>query len=132
MYRRVNPAVVSIFVLDSTDQIEGSGSGFVIDTDGHVVTNNHVVAGSNGLEVVFADGERRSAELIGTDIDSDLAVIQLESLPADVIPVPLGDSNDITVGQFVVAIGNPFGEAGSMSVGIISGLGRTLSLAAHR
>jgi 2-alkenal reductase len=127
IYERVNPAVVSIFVFDSTGQVEGSGSGFVIDTAGHVVTNNHVVAGSDGLEVVFANGERRAAELIGTDIDSDLAVIQLESLPDGVIPVPLGDSNDIAVGQFVVAIGNPFGEAGSMSVGIVSGLGRTLS-----
>lgn len=126
IYRRVNPAVVSIFVFDGAGQIEGSGSGFVIDSDGHVVTNNHVVAGADGLEVVFSSGERRAAELVGTDIDSDLAVIQLDSLPDGVLPVPLGDSNDITVGQFVVAIGNPFGEAGSMSVGIISGLGRTL------
>lgn len=127
IYERVNPAVVSIFVFDASGQIEGSGSGFVIDDQGHVVTNNHVVAGSEGLEVVFASGERRAAELIGTDIDSDLAVIQLESLPPGVIPVPLGDSSDIAVGQFVVAIGNPFGEAGSMSVGIVSGLGRTLT-----
>jgi 2-alkenal reductase len=127
IYERVNPAVVSIFVFDNAGLVEGSGSGFVIDTDGHVVTNNHVVAGSDALEVVFANGERRAAELIGTDIDSDLAVIQLESLPDGVVPVPLGNSNDIAVGQFVVAIGNPFGEAGSMSVGIVSGLGRTLS-----
>ncbi|MEZ4516005.1 MAG: trypsin-like peptidase domain-containing protein [Chloroflexota bacterium] len=112
---------MSIFVLDNADQIRRSGSGFVIDTDGHIVTNNHVVAGSDGLEVVFSNGERRSAEVIGTDIDSDLAVIKLESLPEGIDPIPLGNSDSIEVGQFVVAIGNPFGEAGSMSVGIISG-----------
>lgn len=127
LYDRFNPAVVHIFVFDQFDNFEGSGSGFVYDAEGHIVTNNHVVAGSEGLEVVFADGQRRGAELIGTDVDSDLAVIRVSDLPEDIEPIPVGDSNSVDVGQFVVAIGNPFGEAGSMTVGVVSGLGRTLS-----
>lgn len=126
IYNRVNPAVVHIFVFDETDTFLGTGSGFVIDQEGHIVTNNHVVADGNEFEVVFASGERRRASLSGSDVDSDLAVIQVDSLPAEVQPVPLGDSAELQVGQFVIAIGNPFGEAGSMSIGIISGLGRTL------
>lgn len=127
LYDRFNPAVVHIFVFDQFDNFEGSGSGFVYDDDGHIVTNNHVVAGSEGLEVVFADGQRRAGELVGTDIDSDLAVIRVDELPVGIEAIPIGDSNGVDVGQFVVAIGNPFGEAGSMSIGIVSGLGRTLS-----
>lgn len=127
LYKRVNPAVVHIFVLDEQSFVAGTGSGFVYDNLGHIVTNNHVVSGASGLEVVFEDGVRMSAEVVGTDVDSDLAVIKIESLPEGVLPIPLGDSNNVAVGQFVVAIGNPFGEAGSLSLGIISGLGRSLS-----
>jgi 2-alkenal reductase len=126
LYNRVNPAVVHIFVFDDDNIFLGTGSGFVIDQAGHIVTNNHVVADGDEFEVVFANGERSLASLSGTDVDSDLAVIQANSIPSDVIPVPLGDSGSLQVGQFVVAIGNPFGEAGSMSIGVISGLGRTL------
>ncbi len=127
LYKRVNPAVVHIFVLDEQSFVAGTGSGFVYDNLGHIVTNNHVVSGASGLEVVFEDGVRMSAEVVGTDVDSDLAVIKIESVPEGVLPIPLGDSNNVAVGQFVVAIGNPFGEAGSLSLGIISGLGRSLS-----
>ena len=126
LYQQTNPSVVHIFVFDNSDLALGTGSGFVFDAAGHVVTNNHVVTNSATLEVVFANGERRRANLVGTDIDSDLAVIRVDSLPAGVQPLPVGDSANLQVGQFVVAIGNPFGEAGSMSIGIISGLGRTL------
>jgi 2-alkenal reductase len=126
LYQRVNPAVVQIFVLDEQAFLAGTGSGFVMDGDGHIVTNNHVVTGAGGLEVVFPNGERRAAEVVGSDVDSDLAVIRVQSLPDGVTPIPLGDSNAVQVGQFVVAIGNPFGEAGSLSLGIVSGLGRTL------
>jgi 2-alkenal reductase len=126
IYNRVNPAVVHIFVFDEVPSFLGTGSGFVIDQEGHIVTNNHVVAGGAEFEVVFASGERSRATLKGTDVDSDLAVIQVSSLPEDVQSVPLGDSAELQVGQFVIAIGNPFGEAGSMSIGIVSGLGRTL------
>ncbi|VAW43613.1 Outer membrane stress sensor protease DegQ, serine protease [hydrothermal vent metagenome] len=125
IYNQVNPAVVHIFVFENDDLL-ATGSGFVIDNEGNIVTNNHVVEGGAEYEVVFASGDRRRAELRGNDLDSDLAVIQVNSLPPDVIPVQLGDSSNLQVGQFVIAIGNPFGEAGSMSIGIISGLGRTL------
>lgn len=126
VYHRVNPAVVHIFVFDEDGFLLGTGSGFVFDQAGNVVTNNHVVADGREYEVVFASGERRRAILRGADVDSDLAVIQVDSLPADVQPVTLGDSSQLQVGQFVIAIGNPFGEAGSMSIGIVSGLGRTI------
>ncbi|MBK8987840.1 MAG: trypsin-like peptidase domain-containing protein [Chloroflexi bacterium] len=129
VYERVNPAVVHIFVYSSFDGREfplGTGSGFVYNSDGHIVTNNHVVADGDAFEVVFADGYRSRAQLVGTDVDSDLAVIRAESLSPNAQPVPLGDMNALHVGQFVIAIGNPFGEAGSMSIGIVSGLGRTL------
>jgi 2-alkenal reductase len=126
IYNRVNPAVVHIFIFDGADTFLGTGSGFVIDQEGHIVTNNHVVADGDEFEVAFASGERSRATLKGTDVDSDLAVIQVSALPKGIQPVPLGDSAELQVGQFVIAIGNPFGEAGSMSIGIISGLGRTL------
>jgi 2-alkenal reductase len=127
LYRELNSSVVHIFVFDQNITfLMGTGSGFVYDEEGHIVTNNHVVEGGEQLEVAFANGERRRATIIGTDTDSDLAVIKVESLPAGVQPIPIGDSDAVEVGQFVVAIGNPFGEAGSMSVGVISGLGRTL------
>lgn len=121
LYKHVNPSVVHII----TDL--GSGSGFVYDTEGYIVTNNHVVEGTTVLEVIFANGERRRGEIAGTEVDSDLAVMKVADLPASIEPVQLGDSNQLQVGQFVFTIGNPFGEAGSMSMGIVSGLGRSLS-----
>lgn len=126
VYQRVSPAVVHIFVFNDFNFGLGSGSGFVYSDDGYIVTNNHVVADAETIEVGFADGSRVAAELIGTDIDSDLAVIKVETLPNDIQPVPLGESRGLVAGQFVIAIGNPFGEEGSMSLGIVSGLGRTL------
>jgi 2-alkenal reductase len=129
VYNRVNPSVVHIFVFDEIEDTSlplGSGSGFVYDDEGHIVTNNHVVADGERYEVTFADGIHREAALVGTDVDSDLGVLKVDELPDNVQPVVLGDSKDLQVGQFVIAIGNPFGEAGSMSIGIVSGLGRTL------
>lgn len=126
VYQKANQAVVHIFVLDNSGVVLGTGSGFVLDTDGHIVTNNHVVADGAEFQVVFADGVSSRATVAGTDVDSDLAVLTAETLPSEIVPLPLGDSTAVQVGQFVVAIGNPFGEAGSMSVGIISGLGRTI------
>jgi len=121
VYRRANPSVVYIIVPSV-----GSGSGFVYSQDGYIVTNRHVVEGGRTFEVVFADGERQRAELIGSDADSDLAVLQVDRLPDGVEPLALGDSDSLQVGQFVLAIGNPFGEQGSMSLGIVSGVGRSL------
>lgn len=127
LYQRVNPSVVHIFVYDTADNPVGTGTGFIFDDQGHIVTNNHVVEGAGRLEIVFPNGERRVGTTIGTDVDSDLGVIRVDSLPAGVQPIPLGDSDALHVGQFVVAIGNPFGEAGSLSLGIVSALGRTLT-----
>ena len=130
VYKLANPAVVHIFVYSKGDDFNvplGTGSGFVIDTDGNIVTNNHVVTDGDVFEVAFASGERVKAEVVGADVDSDLAVIRVESLPASVTPLELADSSALNVGQFVIAIGNPFGEEGSMSIGIVSGLGRTLT-----
>jgi S1-C subfamily serine protease len=121
VYQRANPSVVYIITGS------GDGSGFVIDREGHIVTNNHVVSGSRSFEVVFASGERSRASLVGADEDSDLAVIQVNELPEGVQPLSLDEPGNLVVGQFVVAIGNPFGEQGSMSLGIVSGLGRSLS-----
>ena len=121
LYQTVNPSVVYIIVSSSS-----SGSGFVYSPDGYIVTNNHVVAAGRDYEVVFATGERQRATLVGADADSDLAVIKVDALPDGVEPLPLAGAEEVQVGQFAVAIGNPFGEQGSMSLGIISGLGRSL------
>jgi len=119
LYQAVLPGVVAIL----TDT--GLGSGFVFDSEGHVVTNNHVVEGASVVEVDFASGFKAHGTVIGTDADADIAVIKVDA-PADQIhPLPIGDSNSLLVGQSVVAIGNPFGLNGTMTLGIISGLGRT-------
>ena len=128
LYNEVNPSVVHILVyINEGDTFPlGSGSGFIFDTEGRIVTNNHVVEDGKSFEVIFADGSRRRAEIVGRDIDSDLAVVEVDSVPGGSFPVVLGDSDQLLVGQLVIAIGNPFGEQGSMSLGIISGLGRSL------
>ncbi|MCL4868119.1 MAG: trypsin-like peptidase domain-containing protein [Anaerolineae bacterium] len=120
LYNSVNPSVVHIIGL------LGTGTGFVYDNQRHIITNNHVVSGNNNLEVVYADGSRSYARIVGTDVDSDLAVIRADTIPATAVPVTLGDSEAVQVGEFVIAIGNPFGQESSMSLGIISGIGRTL------
>ncbi|MFO7623772.1 MAG: trypsin-like peptidase domain-containing protein [Anaerolineales bacterium] len=121
VYQKANPSVVYIITTS------GGGSGFVFNEEGYIVTNHHVVSNSNNYEVVYADGNRSRASLVGSDPDSDLAVLQVDQLPEGVKPLPLGRFEDVAVGQFVIAIGNPFGEQGSMSLGIISGLGRSLT-----
>lgn len=121
LYQQANPSVVYII-----NAPLGSGSGFVFDHEGYIVTNNHVVDGGREYEVVFSNGEREAASLVGNDVDSDLAVIKVEQLPEGVQPLPVAEEPP-RVGQFVAAIGNPFGEQGSMSLGIISGLDRSLS-----
>jgi S1-C subfamily serine protease len=129
LYERTNPGVVNIDVSGGTgtDLAEfGSGSGFVIDQQGHIVTNNHVVEGADELDVTFADGSIATATIVGTDPYGDLAVIKVEVAANKLIPLTLGDSDAVKVGQRVVAIGNPFGLIGTMTVGIVSGKGRTL------
>ena len=105
---------------------QGLGSGFVWDTAGNIVTNNHVVEGADKIEVTFSDETVVIAELVGADPDSDLAVIRVD-LPSDQLyPVQIGDSDQLRVGQLAIAIGNPFGLEGTMTVGIVSALGRSL------
>jgi S1-C subfamily serine protease len=124
LYKQVHQGVVAIQVL--TDAGQGLGSGFVIDDQGHIVTNFHVVENETDIEIAFASGYKARGELIGTDIDSDLAVIKADAPKENLHPLRLGDSDQVQVGQTVIAIGNPFGLEGTMTTGIVSGLGRTL------
>ena len=124
IYQRSNPGVVAILVL--TENGNGLGSGFVIDKDGHILTNYHVVEGVSELEVDFPSGFKTRGEVIGTDTDSDLAIVKVEAPPEELLPLPLGDSSQLKVGQIVVAIGSPFRFNGTMTTGIVSSMGRTL------
>jgi 2-alkenal reductase len=129
LYERVNPSVVYIEVLaEQGELIEalGSGSGFVIDTEGHIVTNNHVIELADVVNVTFSDGTFVEGEVLGADPYSDLAVVQVDLPPDRLAPLELGNSDTLRVGQRVIAIGNPFGLEGTMTLGIISALGRTL------
>lgn len=103
-----------------------SGSGFIYDREGHIITNNHVIEDADAIDVTFGDGTILPAELVGADPYSDLAVIRVEG-PADLLhPLPVGSSSELLVGESVMAIGNPFGLSNSMSLGIVSQLGREL------
>ncbi len=102
------------------------GSGFVWNTDGYIVTNNHVIGGANQIEVKFADGTTVPAKLVGADPDSDLAVIKVDNPGFTLTPITVSDSTQVKVGQVAVAIGNPYGLENSMTVGIVSALGRSL------
>ncbi|MEA2511873.1 MAG: 2-alkenal reductase [Thermomicrobiales bacterium] len=131
---KVGPAVVTVINeqrvsgflgQDAQMQPAGSGSGFIIDDQGHVVTNNHVVEGGDSFEVIYADGTKQSAELVGADPTSDLAVVKVDGeMPGS---VPFGDSNELKPGQSVLAMGSPLGAfANTVTDGIVSGLGRSL------
>jgi len=124
LYREINPGVVAIRAL--TEEGGSLGTGFVWDSEGHIVTNFHVVESATDLEVDFPSGFKTRAQVIGSDPDSDLAVLELDQLPQELIVLPLGRNQDLAVGQTVIAIGNPQGLNGTMTQGIISALGRTL------
>ncbi len=124
LYRRVSPGVVSILV--ATVEGGSAGSGFVFDKEGHIVTNYHVVEDVDLVEVDFPSGYKSRGEVIGTDLDSDLAVIKVSAPIEVLLPLAMGDSDGVLVGHTVVAIGNPFGLSGTMTVGIVSAKGRTL------
>jgi serine protease Do len=141
VYKAVNPSVVSIQVLEQSAPttnfrgrtVPGSGtamalgSGWVWDTQGHIVTNNHVVSGATSITVTFADGASYDASVVGTDPNADLAVIKVNGAPAsELVPVHLADSTQVQVGEIAIAIGNPFGLSNTMTQGIISALARTL------
>lgn len=129
LYARANPAVVNITEYSNQGgQVMplGQGSGFVYDGLGHIVTNAHVIHGSDQIEVTFWDGTIELAELVGEDLHSDLAVLKVQKMPEGVIPLPLGNMESLAVGQTVVAIGNPFGLEGTLTKGVISALGRSI------
>ena len=123
LYQNVLPGIVAIQV--STSQGGSLGTGVVFDSEGHIVTNEHVVDGQQSIEVDFSSGFKATATLVGVDKDSDLAVIKVNAPASEIHPLPMADSKLLKVGQSVVAIGNPFGLNGSMTLGIISALGRT-------
>lgn len=144
IYEDVNPSVVSIQVTQkvstmmqqmpfygSTPQTEeqyqqGAGSGFVWDKQGHIVTNYHVIEDADKVRVQFSDGTNVLAEVVGTDPDSDLAVLKVNVPAAQLHPVTIADSEQVRVGQLAVAIGNPFGLGNTMTVGFVSAVGRSL------
>ncbi len=132
LFTKVEKSVVQVTEQDNSNELGSRlGSGFVYDKDGHVITNYHVVVpGSNNndeLQVSFLDGNVYSAELVGFDQFADLAVIKVKNITSDKLtPLPLANSTNLRIGETVVAIGNPFGLSGSMTVGIVSGLGRLL------
>ena len=132
LYRRANPAVVNVttFMTEAKPEVPGSGmgqgSGFLYDSEGRVVTNNHVVENATRVEVTFSDGTTQEARILGVDPDSDLAVLEVDIAPSGIQPLSLGDSDAMQVGQTVAAIGNPFGLEGTLTTGIVSSLGRVV------
>lgn len=133
IYQKASASVVNVtstvitrdFFLNPIPR-EGSGSGSIIDSQGHIVTNNHVIRDAQKLEVTLSDGSKWPAQLVGTDPDNDLAVIRISVPPEKLKPLPLGDSQKLQVGQKVLAIGNPFGLGLTLTTGIISSLGRNI------
>lgn len=131
IYERISPSVVNIEVVMSIGGQRnpfdpGRGSGFVFDLDGHIVTSAHVVNNADDIRITFNDGYVTDAEIVGLDVFSDLAVLRVDVSISRLNPLDLADSDALRVGQRAIAIGNPFGLNSSMTVGIVSGLGRNL------
>ena len=134
LYERVGPSVVHITARVMTVDFffgplpnEGTGSGFIYDKQGHIVTNFHVIEGADALEVKFSEDLELPARVVGTDPPNDLAVLAVEGLPPESVPLTLGSSTNLRVGQRAIAIGNPFGLDRTLTTGVVSALGRPLS-----
>jgi S1-C subfamily serine protease len=141
LYRQSAPSVVHVtrltrrrdpFSMDLMQIQEGTGSGFIWDADGHVVTNNHVVAGATDFEVITSDQHKYKATLVGASPDKDLAVLKIDAPKSDLHVIPLGSSQDLQVGQKAFAIGNPFGLDQSLTAGVISALDREIGTESPR
>lgn len=135
VFKRISPSVVHITTLTSQRDLlsmnvqqvpRGTGTGFVWDELGHVVTNFHVIQGANAAHVTLADQTSYPAQLVGAFPDRDLAVLRIEAPKAKLPPIPLGTSRDLIVGQRVYAIGNPFGLDQTLTAGIVSALNREI------
>jgi S1-C subfamily serine protease len=129
VFRKVNPAVVQIVAAGRTSggqQRAGGGSGFVVDAQGLILTNNHVVENARAVSVRFQNGATREAQVLGTDRGNDLALLKVD-LPSDVPVAPLGDSDQVAIGETAIAIGSPFGLDQTVTQGIISAVDRTWS-----
>jgi len=133
IYRQAEPAVANIvtraveydFFLNPVP-VEGAGSGFLIDTDGHVLTNYHVVQDAQTIEVTLGDQSRYKAKFLGADPRNDIALLKIEPGGHKLTALPLGDARTLEVGQKVLAIGNPFGFQSTLTTGVVSALGRTV------
>jgi len=128
VYEKVSPSIVSIRVMTQGPRgmSGGQGSGFIWDSEGHIVTNNHVIDGADTINVILSDGTSTSAKVVGRDAASDLAVIKLDESGLSLTPIQVGDSSLLKVGEVAIALGNPYGLANTMTVGIISAVGRSL------
>jgi S1-C subfamily serine protease len=123
VYEQVRPSVVQITI--SAGRTGGTGTGVVVDKDGNILTNNHVISGAQTIEVRFADGSTSEATVVGTDPANDLAVIHVSDPDAPLSPAPLGNSDSLRAGDQVLAIGNPFNLEGTLTQGIVSAVDRT-------
>ncbi|MGH9747484.1 MAG: S1C family serine protease [Candidatus Acidiferrales bacterium] len=133
IYKQASPAVANVVTRTveydfffNPVPVEGAGSGFVIDTDGHILTNYHVIQGAQTIEVTLGDRSRFKAKLIGVDTRNDLALVKIDPGTRKLTTLPLGDSRNLLVGQRVLAIGNPFGFQSTLTTGVVSSLGRTV------
>ncbi len=139
LYEQAIPSLVKIEVIEEQTgtispfntgpfQQRGLGSGFVIDEQGHILTNNHVVEGASSVKVIINNGSEVAAEVVGTDRENDLALLKVDTGALDgIAPLTLGNSDDIKPGQMAIALGSPFGLDGSITVGVVSGTGRSLT-----
>jgi S1-C subfamily serine protease len=133
IYQQLAPGVVNItstvlehdFFLNVVPR-QGAGSGSVIDARGYILTNHHVIEDARKLEVTLTSGKKYNAKLIGSDPDTDIAVIKIEARREDLVLIPMGSSDNLKVGQKVIAIGNPFGLGQTLTTGVISSIGRTI------
>ena len=147
VYEKVSPSVVAVRVLDEDiaqeagDDRKGirpfffstsEGSGFVIDDQGHIITNHHVVEGAESIVVEFYDGTQAPAQVIGADPDTDLAVLKVDPAGFPLSPVTFGDIDELHVGDRLMVIGNPFGNANTLTTGIVSALGRRIDVPGTR